>query len=130
MKTIIHFAACCLLTAIASGGCSDDASDTTTETPDNNTDNSQMPAGFTKSTSVFGIALWATAGTPDDKLLHAAQVLAQYLDNNADGAPDNQAVVDQMVAAKATLVVPKDESETESLMDTLPEDRVFQDLYA
>ena len=48
---------------------------------------------FSRKVEVFGIAIFATHDTPDTKLLHAANVLAQYLDNDADGTPDNKLVL-------------------------------------
>ena len=51
---------------------------------------------FTKYVDVFGVLIYATASTPDDKVLHAANVLAQYLDNDADGIPDNPLVVEKL----------------------------------
>ena len=40
---------------------------------------------FSKQVDIFGIAIFATRRTPDPKLLHAAGLLAQYLDNDNDG---------------------------------------------
>ena len=51
---------------------------------------------FTKYVDVFGVLIYATATTPDEKVLHAANVLAQYLDNDADGIPDNPLVVEKL----------------------------------
>ena len=48
---------------------------------------------FSRQVDVFGLAVYATAQVPDAKLLHAAGVLAQYLDNDADGNPDNRRVI-------------------------------------
>jgi len=45
---------------------------------------------FTKQIDVFGIKILATSGTPDEKIIHAGNILAQYLDNDEDGIPDNQ----------------------------------------
>ena len=57
-------------------------------------------AGFTaanRKVVVFGISIYAYAEVEDAKLLHAANLLAQYLDNNEDGVVDNQTVVDALV---------------------------------
>ena len=48
---------------------------------------------FNRRIDVFGLAVYATAKVPERKLLHAAGVLAQYLDNDADGKPDNRHVI-------------------------------------
>lgn len=133
MKTISQVTSVCLLGAAFVSGCnsSSSSSSNAVNKPDNsNTTTQQLPAGFTKSTSVFGVSIWGTDGTPDDKMLHAANVMAEYLDSNEDGVPDNQAVVDQMVSAKATLIMPANESDAEKLSDSLPESDAFQDLYA
>lgn len=63
---------------------------------------------FTKHVEVFGIHIYATAASPNEKLLHAANVLAQYLDNDEDGVPDNQLVVDALLEKKAVLIMTKD----------------------
>jgi len=57
---------------------------------------------------------------PDNKVLHAAKVMAEYLDNDENGAVDNTAVVNAMVAANAFLVMASSESEEERLFDSLP----------
>jgi|GEM_PF-5219565 len=48
---------------------------------DCSTENSKL-VGFTKRIDVFGIHIVATETTPDDKILHAANVMAEYIDNN------------------------------------------------
>ncbi len=62
-------------------------------------------AWFTKTVTVFGVFIYATADVSDAKVLHAAHVMAQYLDNDEDGAVDDAAVVDSMVQEQATLVM-------------------------
>ncbi len=62
---------------------------------------------FPKHVEVLGLHVYATAAATDDEVLHAASVLAEYLDNDEDGIPDNPKIVDAMVQAKATLVVGK-----------------------
>ena len=52
---------------------------------------------FTKQVEVFGIHIYATDFVSEKKILHTADVLAQYLDNDEDGTPDNQKVVDEIL---------------------------------
>ncbi len=56
---------------------------------------------FSKRVDVFGIYVFASRSTPDAKVLHAAHVLAQYLDNDEDGAVDNPKVAAAMRKHKA-----------------------------
>ena len=50
-------------------------------------------SSFTKGLTVFGINLLATTGVSDAKLLHAANVTAELLDNDENGTVDNLCVV-------------------------------------
>ena len=92
---------------------------------------------FPKQTRVFGILVAGSATAPDGKILHAARVLAEYLDSNEDGMPDNQAVVDYLVKSRATLVMAADNDELKTLAEKLFDDASsptdlerFQDLQA
>lgn len=86
---------------------------------------------FPKEIDVFGVSIRGTASTPDGKMLHAANVMAEYLDNDADGEPDNPRVIEVLRKEKATLIMTLDFSELEGLsFDDLPTDRQFQDLNA
>ncbi|MBX2877828.1 MAG: hypothetical protein KTR30_37255 [Saprospiraceae bacterium] len=60
---------------------------------------------FSRQVEVFGIKIFAVPGVADDRLLHAANVLAQYLDNDEDGIPDNPAVLESLLEQKAFLVM-------------------------
>lgn len=75
---------------------------------------------FDKQVDVLGIPVLATATTPDHKLLHAASVLAQYIDNDEDGEPDNPRVLEQMRGAGAALVMAASERELERRFDRIP----------
>jgi len=66
---------------------------------------------FTRQTEVFGVHIYATDASPDDKILHAANVMAEYLDSDEDGVPDNPKFVDAMLRVNATLVVAKNEED-------------------
>jgi len=84
-------------------------------------------SGLTKANRkvvVFGIDIYAAAQVEDAKLLHAANVMAQYLDNDEDGTPDNQAVVDRMVSEKAYLTMWNSEND----LTEPPSGRQGQDL--
>ncbi|PIE50948.1 MAG: hypothetical protein CSA38_00725 [Flavobacteriales bacterium] len=82
-------------------------------------------SSFTKKVVVFGIDIYAASGVEDAKLLHAANVMAQYLDNNEDGTIDNQLVLDKMIENKAFLMIWKNQSD---MNINPPSGRVGQDL--
>lgn len=60
---------------------------------------------FSKQVDVFGIQIFATRRTPQKKVLHAANVLAQYLDNDSDGHPDNELVIQAMRKSKGAVIM-------------------------
>jgi len=93
-------------------------------------ESSALEAVFAKKTSVFGIAIYGTEQTSDEAMLHAANVMAQYLDNDEDGQPDNALVVEHMLEQGATLIMTKDEAEIEEIANKIPQSEAFQDLYA
>lgn len=66
---------------------------------------------FTRKVEVFGIKIFAVPSVEDANLLHAANLMAQYLDNDEDGIPDNKAVVDKMIEQNAFIVMWKKESD-------------------
>lgn len=68
---------------------------------------------FGKNVDVFGIPIVATSGVSDDYVLHAANIMAQYLDTNADEEIDDEQVVESMKNQKAVLIVTENEGETE-----------------
>ena len=72
-------------------------------------------AGFSKYVGVFGVHIFSTPRTPDAKILHVANVMAQYLDNDEDGIPDNPLILSQLVSRNAYLVFPADEEDFETL---------------
>ncbi|MFK7820190.1 MAG: hypothetical protein AB8G99_15825 [Planctomycetaceae bacterium] len=93
---------------------------------------------FSKQVDIFGVQVLATKDTPDDKLRHAANVMAQYLDNDEDGEPDNALVIEAMRKTQATLVMFATAREAERILGGF-EDRedhvegldsmILQDLY-
>ena len=84
-------------------------------------ESSVLEAAFAKKTSVFGIPIYGTEQTPDEAMRHAANVMAQYLDNNEDGQPDNALVVEHMLEQGATLIMAKDEDEIGTIFEKIPE---------
>lgn len=66
---------------------------------------------FDRKVVVFGIDIYAVSKVEDVNLLHAANVMAQYLDNDEDGIIDNQLVVDNMIENKAFVVMWKNEND-------------------
>lgn len=89
-------------------------------------------ASFDKFVEVFGVGVYATGDTPDDKVLHAANVLAQYLDSNADGQPDSPAVLRAMHDRGAGMVMfaTQDAARSHPIWDDdLPDGFALQDLY-
>jgi len=91
---------------------------------------------FEKYVNIFGIQIFADEKVSDEILMHAAQVMAQYLDNNEDGYPDNQNVVNAMTRQSATLIMfehpeTRDEEEFLTQAQSLFESSVaIQALYA
>lgn len=80
---------------------------------------------FNRKVVVFGIDIYAARAVEDSKLLHAANLMAQYLDNNEDGTVDNQLVVDKMKENKAFLFLWKTQSD---MLSNPPNGRLGQDL--
>ena len=70
---------------------------------------------FTKQVEIFGISIFATAKTPDSKLLHAGGLLAQYLDNDNDGQPDNQLVIQAIQRSKGAVVMSATRQEADEI---------------
>jgi hypothetical protein len=60
---------------------------------------------FTKKVMVLGVPIYATNTTSDAKLLHAAGVLAQFLDNDEDGEPDNPAIYQAILDTEGAIVM-------------------------
>ncbi len=69
---------------------------------------------FSQYSGVFGVHLFATAATPCPKLQHAAGVMAQYLDNDENGTPDDPLVLQAMLEVSAALVMFATEQELEN----------------
>lgn len=82
--------------------------------------------GFNRKVVVFGIPIYAKKKVDDSRLLHAANILAQYLDNDEDGLVDNQLVLDAMLSENAFMVMWK--NQTDLIFMSPPDNMVGQDL--
>lgn len=69
--------------------------------------NSSDPAlsAFTKYVDVFGVGVYAESGISDEKVLHVAAVLAEWLDNNEDGVVDDPTILAELVNRNALMPV-------------------------
>ena len=72
---------------------------------------------LTRKIDVFGIGIYAAGGVAESKLIHAAHVLAEYLDNDEDGVVDNQLVLDAIIASKATVGLWKNEGDLDVITE-------------
>ena len=78
--------------------------------------------GCDRYVNVFGVHIFASPTTAEDKLSHAAGVLAQYLDNDENGVPDNTRVLSHLVSRNVFIIMPGTEAEMERLeMDLVEE---------
>ena len=68
-------------------------------------------SSFSRKVVVFGIDIYAVVAVEDAKLLHAANVMAQYLDNDEDGIVDDQLELNKMIEKKAFMVMWKNEND-------------------
>ena len=73
--------------------------------------NDGVLSSFNRKVVVFGIDIYAVPAVEDAKLLHAANVMAQYLDNDEDGTVDDQLVLDKMLENRAFMVMWKTEND-------------------
>ncbi|MCT4615483.1 MAG: hypothetical protein N4A49_11480 [Marinifilaceae bacterium] len=81
---------------------------------------------FNRKVNVFGIDIYAVPNVEDKKLLHAANIMAQYLDNDEDDKIDNPDVLNKMIENKAFVVMWASENDLESMNQ--PAGRMGQDL--
>lgn len=92
---------------------------------------SEMIFYFDKYGEVFGIPFFATKTVSDDKLSHAMNIMAQYLDNDEDGMPDNPLVVEELLNQEVGMIMFSNEKEAETSQvweSDAPMDR-YQELY-
>jgi hypothetical protein len=120
-----YFIIVLLISAIS---CKGDINDISSGNDPNFTIISHSDQGFSstnRKVNVFGIDIYAVPEVNDIKLLHAANVLAQYLDNNEDGNVDNTIVHNMMIENKAFIIMWKNDNDLD--IDP-PNDRIGQDL--
>ena len=68
-------------------------------------DLSMLRPYFSKYVSVFGVHVIGTNKVDESKFLHAASVLAEYLDDNHNGRVNDPRMVKNLIKNKATLVI-------------------------
>lgn len=62
-------------------------------------------SSFTKYVDVFGCSVYAEGTVPDEKVLHAAAIWAELIDNDEDGVVDDPALLAELVANEAMMPV-------------------------
>ncbi len=70
---------------------------------------------WVKKVMVHGVPIYATNTTGDDKLLHAAGVLAQFLDNDEDGEIDNPKVHQAILDTGGAIVMTGTQDEADDM---------------
>ncbi len=65
----------------------------------------ERAADIEKVVEVFGVRLMALEGVTDRDLLLSANVLAQWIDNDEDGVPDNKMVQSELQRQKSRMVL-------------------------
>ena len=85
---------------------------------------SDAPAGldvFSKHVDVLGLHIFAKSNVSNSRVLHSANILAQWIDNNEDGEPDDAAVHQELVNRYASILMWWNESQAEDDMDNIPD---------
>lgn len=60
---------------------------------------------FTKYIDVYGCSIYAEANVPDEKVLHAAAIWAELIDNNEDGIIDDPELLTRLQNSKAMMPI-------------------------
>ena len=95
------------------------------------------PAGlsgvFSKHVDVLGLHVFAKSNVSDSRVLHCGHVLAQWIDNNEDGIPDDPVSHQELVDRYASMVMWWNETQAEDEYDQIPDSTWdnygFQDLF-
>ncbi len=77
---------------------------------------------FTKHVDVLGLHIYAKQNVPNNRVLHCANILAQWVDNNQDGVVDNAIVHQELVSRHASMVMWWNEEQAEEDFDNIPDD--------
>ena len=109
MKKLIYLSLCLMIVFALS--CGSGGSDQ----PVSKTSETEEKAHFAKQVKVFDLLVVATNTVADEKLLHAANMMAEYLDNDEDGVPDNPKVLEALISKNTILVMAKDEDELRAM---------------
>ena len=79
---------------------------------------------FNKKIDVFGIPVYAFKGVSDRELRHVASILAEYLDNDLNGQPDNLEIIETMHRGRAAaLIFEADNEDFEKVADMIQSSR-------
>ena len=73
----------------------------------------QFDLVFPKQEEVFGVKIIATKNTPDKAIAKTLSILKQWLDNDSDGKPDNQLVVNSLVINNASMIMGENERDVD-----------------
>jgi hypothetical protein len=69
---------------------------------------------FSQYIDVFGLGVYASSDVPEAKIVHAAGIMAQYLDNDEDGIVDNPDVLRALQKKQASIFIfPRPDSREE-----------------
>ena len=115
MKKLLPFILIIILTTIIScKNNSDNYEPVSSGNDPNFTIVAHADSGFTatnRKVVVFGIPIYAYYEVEDSKLLHAANIMAQYLDNDENGVVDNLLLLTTLLNNNASLFMWKSESQ-------------------
>jgi len=125
-RTALFILSAFVITACGSDDENDIDIDTTLPDFAINTDIASEYDMFDRKVTVFGVPIYAVSEVAEDRLTHAAHVLAQYLDNNEDGKVDDMSVLEALLEEKAFLVMWKNETDLDDFEE--PDDTQYQDL--
>ena len=74
-------------------------------TLENNTSTTPGLTTFAKQVNVYGVMIYGETGVSDEKIMHAAAVTAELLDNNEDGVIDDPVLLAELVSNEASVPV-------------------------